>query len=885
MTARIFILLLVLLLSPVLSQASGDAITSGQDLFEQGEYGRALDIFTTALEQDRANSELYYWIGRAHLAERNPDAAIEALEQSVTLDPSRPEPRLRLASAYEMRERQDDAVAQYQAVLDMDDLPRALQEDASKRMRYAIATGHAQRGEVGRALELFEGLSEDYPDDPLIIYSKAIAYLLSNRMADARAAFETVIAIDPEYINAYLNLATVDEREGRLQEAVNNLRRVIELEPDSSAAGRAEVRLQLIEGHLMSQSGNFRAAVEAFNTVLELDPRNRVALVELAGLYRQLDELQNELDLHLDIIEYYPDDDRAHMRLAQLYLLDDNVAGAYEQLEWIIARGEQGRFYNQADTLLSRLRATAPGRRFERERLMAMVETLQAQVEEDPDDIEAWRELGLIYFRGNAHQLAIDAFEEVRRLDPADSQSREGLAQLYDHLGRFRESVREYAYLVAMETDIDAASRLVSMLRLVNAKHLYSVGRHELALSDLHDILDQDSENQIALFYLGLIYAEEDEMLKAVDAYREVVRIIPEHVGARMNLALSYERLNREEDAIDEYRKILNSDPPPQIAERARQQLESAQQRIRGITATAGYQMSYDDNMNLSENATLDDFRSDLSLNLAYQYKMQNDIRWRFLLNPTYTNYHKNQLDYLNNSITASASLMPGRYTLVGGYTHRVSDSLITDNRVSRMHTFFAEGTSRYRVPSLLRPFSGRRIRSNVSMSLSYNQFEAKTNDAFSSYTTTAGLSLSQQVSDITRVRLGYNWVRNENMELLGNDYAYVSHGINFGLDRFTSWGSVNLGYGYTQLDYSNPDSFTQFTRFRKNSRHNISLGANYSLRRNIRLFTNVSWTDNQSNLPVGFVLDPEDVIQGLQSPSLSNYQRLMVTTGINARF
>ncbi len=860
-------------------------VEEGTTLLDQGENDHARDSFEKALEINAESAHVHYLLGLTWLRENRMTPAIDALLRAIQLNPGHIEARLQLGAVFESLDRTDEAIAQYQAAYDRTVPGTSQHEDAGRRLRYTVATRHAKRGEVDIALGLFEELARDYPGNVLIVYSAAVANLLSGRMPAARAAFEHVVVLDPTYVNAYLNLATIDENEGRLEDAVENLRKVIELDPEGLAAPRAEIRLLIIEGHLLDRQGNRAEAISAFERAIELEPSNRVALNALASIYQTLGDVERERDIQAKIIGFYPEDDRARMRLAELHILAGDFALSWEQLDAIIVLGPQGKYYEQALRIMDRFRMTEEGRRIERERMTARMEELQGRLRGDSDDAAAWKALALLYLRQNAYQDAVAAFENVLRLDPGDKQARDALAMLYDYLGRFADSVQEYARLVSIETDEKIVSRLVSSLRLANAKDLYARGRHKLAASELNAILDENPDNQIAHFYLGLIYAEEEELLKAIDAYREVVRIVPGHVGARMNLAINFERLNREEDAIDEYRKVLQSNPPPEIAEQARLRLENVQSRIQGVSFNAGYLMAYDNNINLSDVSPIADFRSDLSLNLAYQYKMQNDLRWRFLMSPVYTNYHKGQYDYLNSTLTASASLMPGRYTLVGGYTYRSSASLISDSRLSRMHTFFGEGMTRFRIPNLIRPFSGQPVPSNVSANFSYSDFDARSSPFFSAYTTSAGLSLTQSVSGRDRIRLGYQAVRNENKELIGNDYAYVSHGVNIGADRRMPWGSVNINYGYTYFDYTNPDSFSRFTQYRENTRHNLALGANYNFRPNIGFFTTMSWTRNSSNLPVGFVLGGEDIIEGLQSSSLSDYSRLMVSIGMNVNF
>ncbi len=813
------------------------------------------------------------------------DAGTVGLEREVEANPDRADLRIRLGIAYEARDRIDDAIAQFQAAFDLARPGSEEREDALRRLRYAIATRNARRGEVDVAREQFEALAEDYPDNALIVYSAAVANLLVNRMDVARNGFERVIEIDPGFVNAYLNLATIDESEGRLEAAVGNLERIIEIDADSVAAQRARVRLDLMEGQLLARQGNHPEAVAALERVLEAEPSNRIALNTLASIHREQRDVDAETVVQSRILESYPDDAGARMRLAELYLISGDFALAWDQLDRVVASDADSRIREQARRIIARLRQTEEGRAIDAGRMQARIEEYRARLRAEPDDAAAWKELGLLYFRENAYEDAVAAFENVLRIDPDDRRATEGLAMLYDHLGRFEDSAREYARLVELETDEVAAARHARSLRLVTAKDLYARGRHAEAAGELQAVLDEEPDNQIAWFYIALIHAEEEDLPRAVDAYREVVRIVPSHVGARMNLAFSYELLNREEDAIDEYRKILQSNPSPAIEERVRRRLDLVQRRIRGVTVTGSYVMAYDSNSNLSERNVIEDYRSDLSLNLAYQHKAQNDLRWRFLLSPSYINYHKGQFDYLGTAMTVSATLMPGRYTLVGGYSWRSNASLIADTRLSRMHTVFADALLRTRLPNLLRPFSDDRASSNLAANLSYSDFEARNSPFFSSYTASAGISLNQLVSDRARFRLGYSAVSNSNKELVGNDYAYLSHGVTIGADRQTGWGSINANYGYTLLDYSNPDSFTQFTRKRRNNRHNLAVGANFRFRQNIGFFTTLSWTRNSSNLPVGFILGREDIIEGLQSSSLSNYERFMISGGMNVTF
>src|SRR5690606_25363373 len=129
---------------------------------------------------------------------------------------------------------------------------------------YLLATRHAERQELDEAITLFGELSEEFPDNVLIHYSLGVANLLQGDTSGARDALERVIAIDPQYINAYVNLATVYEQRGELGRAIELLEGATEIAPGSVAATRARTRLDIIEGDLLSGQGNVHAAIAAY---------------------------------------------------------------------------------------------------------------------------------------------------------------------------------------------------------------------------------------------------------------------------------------------------------------------------------------------------------------------------------------------------------------------------------------------------------------------------------------------------------------------------------------------------------------------------------------------------------------------------------------------
>lgn len=813
------------------------------------------------------------------------DERTTALEQAVEANREDASLRLRLAEAYSAAGRTEEAIEQYRIVMEIAGKDSPVGREASRSMRYLIATRHAERRELDQAVEIFAELAREYPDNALIHYSVGVAQMLRGKLDEAQAAFEQVIELDPNYVNAYVNLASVHETRGELERAIERLTQAVEIAPESTSGRRAQVRLLVIEARLLRSEGNLQDAIGTYQRALEIKPHDRDALIGAAVVYRALGNVQAESDMYRRIVEAFPDDAGSRLRLAELAIEQGRLHDAYDQAEAVARLQPTEVQASRLRDILRRLGSSEAGRKVAEERLLARIAQQQERVREAPDDAEAWRELGLLHLQHGDEAAAAESFEEIRRINPGDWRIRFALASLYDNLGRFAQAAAEYRAVLDLDADEPTRERALGNLELAAAKQMYVEGRFREASQQFEEVLAKDPDNELAHFYLGLIYSQEEQILRAVDAYQEVIRIVPTHVGARLNLATSYERLNREEDAISEYTKILQANPPAHIAEIARRGMDSARRRMRGLSVNAGYLMAWDDNINLGDQRRIEDFRSDLSLNLAYQYKTEGGIRWRLLFAPTYSTYHRSQFDYLHTTATVSAGLTRGRYNLLGGFTYRSSEGLLTESRVGRMNTLFAEGFTRMTLPSVLHPFTGDWVQSSVTAMLSLSDFDGESSPFFSARTAAAGVTIAQPITPASQLRMGYQYVINDNKLPIGNDYAYTMHSLSLGLDYRTSWGGFNANYGLSLLDYINPDSFSQFTRNRRNTRHSLATGVRWRFRENVGLFATAAYTLNSSNLPVGFILGAEDIIEGLQSSSLSDYRRLMITTGLTLNF
>jgi len=793
-----------------------------------------------------------------------------------------------LASVYDRSGQLAQAIAAYTEITQIVPTDSEDYRIAEYKRRYAEATQAAKARDIKKALTLFKQLAEEAPDDTLTLYSLGVAEMLSNHLDEARSTFQRVVKLDSGYLNAYLNLARIDQQAGKLGSAADMLRKVVELSsPGQPAAKTAQIELNLIEARLLLNDGNDLAALELYEKILTERPNELRALQPSATIQQQIGHHGNAAQLYERILILTPKNPTALVQLAVAYLQTHRVEAAYNTLLGFLQSAPDGPLHDQALQLFTQIVQTPLGRNLEQRRTEQTLADLEERVSRSPDDMALRRELATMYLKRQAWDKTLPHLEAMQRHLPNDSWTRLALATAYDQLSRFEDTVIEYSWLVMLEPDEDRRQQYVRLLLLAIGKHLYaSGGQTQLAADAFKQLLESEPGNVLANFYMGLISARENHMIEAVDNYQRVLRLVPTHVGARLNLATSYESLNREEDALDEYRKILAAHPPEALAEAARSRIKIVQKRIRGLDGSMSYATTLDGNSNLSKNDPTVELRSDLSLNLNYRYKMANGLRWRGTLNPTYANFHYNQIDFINMTGTLSADYSINGTTYVGGFTRNTSQGLVTASRSSDSNTVFGEGVKKVNLPHLLALSPSDKVPTDVQVDLSYTRFNSTSSPFFSAWTLSAGTTLGQPLWQRGMGHIGYNYVKNNNLELIGSDYAYRSHGITMRLEQgYGNRGVVNMQYGFTLFNYTNADSFSRFTRSRRNTKHTLSIGTSYGFQRGVSLFANLTYESNRSNLPVGFIINAEDIIEGQQSSSLSDYERATLNVGINLSF
>ncbi len=200
----------------------------------------------------------------------------------------------------------------------------------------------------------------------------------------------------------------------------------------------------------------------------------------------------------------------------------------------------------------------------QRKNLRAALTAYEAAVAIRSDASEVQRKIAEIYFQLEEYENARDAFVAFLALEPKNITA-------LNYVGYISEKLHDYTAAAGYyERVLD-----ISVDNLYALNHLglayKQMQRFDEAIEMLYRALSIDPrcerpESENLHNYLGLIYLERGEIGEAIAELRESIRLFPNDIWAREQLAALYENQERYFEAQLQYQQILEIDPDNLLA-------------------------------------------------------------------------------------------------------------------------------------------------------------------------------------------------------------------------------------------------------------------------------------------------------------------------------
>lgn len=313
----------------------------------------AQNFFAKAVQRDAGFAQAWAGQCQAYLDWYYFEPAVSKIEsaeasclKALELKPSLLEGRVALGDLYRKTGRLDDAIAEYEAALQIDrnnamtwtGLGQALAErqsdaEAEPAMKRAIALDpndlrgltalggfHFARGNYAEAAQIYGQLADHSNASPSAYNSLGAALYMLGDFEQAAAAYRKVVANEPSAA-AYSNIGIMYFYDGQFADAAVMYREAIALAPENPVfwGNLADCLLEIEGGDEEAQLA-YRTAAGLAEKLLPANPENAELLTNLAHYNARLGDDETALQYIAHALSAAPDDVYAHYYAALVHL-------------------------------------------------------------------------------------------------------------------------------------------------------------------------------------------------------------------------------------------------------------------------------------------------------------------------------------------------------------------------------------------------------------------------------------------------------------------------------------------------------------------------------------------------------------------------------------
>ncbi len=193
----------------------------------------------------------------------------------------------------------------------------------------------------------------------------------------------------------------------------------------------------------------------------------------------------------------------------------------------------------------------------------------QKAIEANPRHKDAHYALGHVQFQQEDYPAAARSFLRAIEIDADFSDAHNHLGKVYEVMGNTEKAVAEY-HKALENPKYDAAQKPHLNLGLLYLREK----AYDRALQAFRSVLRIAPQHAVAYNGIGQSHFYAHNTREAIAAYKEAIRIAPDYLDAHHNLAIAYVQQERYDLAAEEYQRVLSLAPESGAAMEAKRFLE-----------------------------------------------------------------------------------------------------------------------------------------------------------------------------------------------------------------------------------------------------------------------------------------------------------------------
>ncbi len=280
-------------------------------------------------------------------------------------------------------------------------------------------------------------------------------------LSRAQELLEQIIHSDPKYPTAHMNLARILAAQNKTAEALAEVRKEQEVNPD-------EVRAYQLAANYLAYLNRSDEAIQEWRKLLKMDPKNQDAALKLSSLLASEEKNTDATTVLEDAVKLSPDSASLEFALGSAYLKAGQSEKAVTHLRAAVgdAKGKDAMLLNNVAYTLAEKKTNME---LAQQYAEQATKQLDAESIEDVESVKAgtqvayefaliWDTLGWVYFQ-NGDASRSENFVRASWLLGQDPVVGEHLGEIYEKQGKPKEAAHVYELaLAALETPLSGLS-------------------------------------------------------------------------------------------------------------------------------------------------------------------------------------------------------------------------------------------------------------------------------------------------------------------------------------------------------------------------------------------------------------------------------------------
>ena len=403
-----------------------------------------------------------------------------------------------------------------------------------------------QTRDFEKALELLRPALQEFPNSAQLWAMQGVAYAGERKEKEALASFRKSLQISPDYLPALQGAAQI-EYEASSPAAIPLIQRVLRLRPDDRTGHGMLAVLEYQQGNCAAAVPHFERAGSLFDSQVSALHAYGICLVRLKQLDRAISVFQRAVALQ-------PDDPQERRLLASIQLMAQRSQDALTTLGPLLQGNLDAETLDLASAAYEDARDTAQA-----------VSTLRQAIMLDPRNLNLYLDFAHICYDHNSYQVGVDVISDGIGQRPEAAPLYLARGVLYVQLAQFDEA----------EADFDKAQELDPRQALSSAAQgiaAVQANDFDRALRTVQAKLARTPNDALLLYLQADFLLQEGavpgtpEFQLAMGSAKKAVSLQPGLADARGGLAKIYLQTGEYQEAIEQCRKALDSDPKDQAA-------------------------------------------------------------------------------------------------------------------------------------------------------------------------------------------------------------------------------------------------------------------------------------------------------------------------------